>query len=265
MWWFWLSDTGARRTFCQLSKQCEHTQTPSRTHEKKKRSMSPRRKRPTTNTTTAAAAAATLRRWTSLAILLAAVCGRTHCADAAATRAAITTEAISRLMFDGRRTQPSTADHFRRAVLVASWALRVALGPDETAASQRSAEMSDVRRWPGEECDRNCSDETLPRWCYFSWTLEHYAAMGSWVVVMVDCLWLCDECFVNWRAVGLWIGPVWRAMLEGTKSVLDQQLCYPGFFLVPTLKLNCEIVCILLCMFFLNIVGCIFQLSICII
>uniref|UniRef100_A0A182Q9A8 Uncharacterized protein n=1 Tax=Anopheles farauti TaxID=69004 RepID=A0A182Q9A8_9DIPT len=35
----------------------------------------------------------------------------------------------------------------------------------------------DVRSFPGEQCLRQC-DETHPRICYFSWTMEHYHVMG---------------------------------------------------------------------------------------
>ncbi|XP_035911110.1 laccase-2-like [Anopheles stephensi] len=35
----------------------------------------------------------------------------------------------------------------------------------------------DVRSFPGEQCLRQC-DETQPRICYFSWTMEHYHVMG---------------------------------------------------------------------------------------
>ncbi|ETN61043.1 multicopper oxidase [Anopheles darlingi] len=35
----------------------------------------------------------------------------------------------------------------------------------------------DIKSFPGEQCLRVC-DDTQPRICYFSWTMEHYHAMG---------------------------------------------------------------------------------------
>lgn len=35
----------------------------------------------------------------------------------------------------------------------------------------------DVRSFPGEQCMRQC-DDTLPRICHFTWTMEHYHVMG---------------------------------------------------------------------------------------
>ncbi|XP_053694017.1 uncharacterized protein LOC128741918 [Sabethes cyaneus] len=49
----------------------------------------------------------------------------------------------------------------------------------ELTEETNSQSNQDVRVYPGEECDRTCSTNEPPRVCYFHWTLENYASMGS--------------------------------------------------------------------------------------
>lgn len=53
------------------------------------------------------------------------------------------------------------------------------VGARRRAEAIASEQAFDVTLRPGEECDRMCTNATVPRLCYYAWTLEHYTAMGS--------------------------------------------------------------------------------------
>lgn len=76
---------------------------------------------------------------------------------------------------------------FERVLLVTTLTLQWLLADwgDGGIGAQRRADAIDaehaidVTLRPGEECDRTCTNATVPRLCYYAWTLEHYTAMGS--------------------------------------------------------------------------------------
>lgn len=78
----------------------------------------------------------------------------------------------------------TTYNWLQRSLVAAAWSLCIVCSAQRSSDSDDNAADGplapvDVTLWPGEECDRPCNDETKPRLCYYSWTLEHYAAMGS--------------------------------------------------------------------------------------
>ncbi|XP_053675343.1 uncharacterized protein LOC128725611 [Anopheles nili] len=60
-------------------------------------------------------------------------------------------------------------------VVLLSWV--VAISTAQQWDGSLTNETFDVHAYPGEQCLREC-DETQPRICYFSWTMEHYHVMG---------------------------------------------------------------------------------------
>lgn len=72
----------------------------------------------------------------------------------------------------------TNASWFQRAVFAVALLLGFGLGGGDAAVATAQAPV-DVTQWPGDRCDRPCTGQTVPRLCYYLWTLEHYTAMGS--------------------------------------------------------------------------------------
>ncbi|XP_058126511.1 uncharacterized protein LOC131281949 [Anopheles ziemanni] len=53
-------------------------------------------------------------------------------------------------------------------------------------SDQRVEPIFQAKVYDGTECDRVCTENEVPRICYFKWIAEHYAAMGS---ACGDCRW----------------------------------------------------------------------------
>lgn len=118
--------------------------------------------------------------WLSLCLFLCVIAADSSAASGASEHDVATTVRQQQLAATGRLIGHShtNASWLQHAVLAGALLLGIGLGGVHETAAATNAPV-DLTLWPGDQCDRPCTADTMPRLCYFRWTLEHFTAMGS--------------------------------------------------------------------------------------